>query len=173
MFELPAVLKTVRELRPRFQRHNVIDVHRLFVDHRSAAVGKNESLVAAIRVGALRSNHARRQAKTLGHQSRQIVASPASQSCAAVFATMSSTGWMSVGELAMTPKISLVAVCCSRGRRSSELIEQPHVLDGYHGLIGEGFKQSWICLSVKGCTFSRRPMVYHTNQHAFFKQRYG
>ena len=29
-------------------------------------------------------------------------------------ATTSSTGWISVGELAMTPKISLVAVCCSR-----------------------------------------------------------
>ena len=30
-----------------------------------------------------------------------------------VSATASSTGWISVGELAMTPKISLVAVCCS------------------------------------------------------------
>ena len=46
---------------------------------------------------------------------------------------------MSVGELAMTPKISLVAVCCSRGL--FELLEQPDVLDGDDGLISESFKQ--------------------------------
>ena len=39
----------------------------------------------------------------------------------------------------MTPKISLVAVCCSK--RFLEFLEQPHVLDGDHGLIGEGFEQ--------------------------------
>ena len=39
----------------------------------------------------------------------------------------------------MTPKISLVAVCCSK--RLLELVEQPHVLDGDHRLIGEGFEQ--------------------------------
>ena len=32
---------------------------------------------------------------------------------AALSAIVSSTGWMSVGELAITPRISLVAVCCS------------------------------------------------------------
>ena len=42
----------------------------------------------------------------------------------------------------MTPRILLVAVCCLRNviARSSSL-EQPHVLDGDHGLIGKGFKQ--------------------------------
>ena len=40
----------------------------------------------------------------------------------------------------MTPKISLVAVCCSNVT-SLEFLEQPHVLDGDHGLVGEGFKQ--------------------------------
>ena len=58
---------------------------------------------------------------------------------AALSATASSTGWISVGELAMTPKISLVAVCCSND--SVEFLEQPHVLDGDHGLVGEGFEQ--------------------------------
>ena len=62
---------------------------------------------------------------------------------AAFSATTSSTGWISVGELAITPKISLVAVCCSSLAIRVELLilEQPHVLDGDHGLVGEGFKQ--------------------------------
>ena len=36
-------------------------------------------------------------------------------------------------------RISLVAVCCSK--RFLEFLEQPHVLDGDHGLVGEGFKK--------------------------------
>ena len=47
---------------------------------------------------------------------------------------------MSVGELAMTPRISLVAVCCSRDSVEF-LLEQPHVLDGDHRLVGEGFEE--------------------------------
>ena len=39
----------------------------------------------------------------------------------------------------MTPRISLVAVCCSNDSVSS--LEQPHVLDGDHSLVGEGFEQ--------------------------------
>ena len=39
----------------------------------------------------------------------------------------------------MTPKISLVAVCCSND--FFELLEEPGVLDSDHGLIGEGFEQ--------------------------------
>ena len=39
----------------------------------------------------------------------------------------------------MTPKISLVAVCCSNA--FLEFLEQPHVLDGDDGLVGEGFEQ--------------------------------
>ena len=46
---------------------------------------------------------------------------------------------MSVGELAMTPRISLVAVCCSND--FFEFLEQPHVLDGDHRLVGEGFEK--------------------------------
>ena len=52
---------------------------------------------------------------------------------------VSSTGWISVGELAMTPKDF------TRGslllQRFLEFLEQPHVLDGDDGLIGEGFEQ--------------------------------
>ena len=44
---------------------------------------------------------------------RWMIASLASHNRAALAATASSTGWISVGELAITPKISLVAVCCS------------------------------------------------------------
>ena len=40
----------------------------------------------------------------------------------------------------MTPRISLVAVCCSR-RFALEFLEQPHVLDGDHCLVGEGFEE--------------------------------
>ena len=59
---------------------------------------------------------------------------------------MSNTGWTSVGELLMTRRISLVAVCCSsasvRSRlRASQLLEQPHVLDGDDRLVGERAKQ--------------------------------
>ena len=56
-----------------------------------------------------------------------------------VSAMVSSTGWISVGELAITPRISLVAVCCSSDSLSS--LEQPHVLDGDHRLVGEGFEE--------------------------------
>ena len=55
----------------------------------------------------------------------------------------SNTGWISVGELAMTPRISLVAVCCSNASVRSvtflQFFEQPNVLDGDHGLVGKGF----------------------------------
>ena len=53
----------------------------------------------------------------------------------------------------MTPKISLVAVCCSND--FFEFLEQPHVLDGDHRLVGEGF-ESLICAGVKGRTSMRR-----------------
>ena len=45
----------------------------------------------------------------------------------------------------MTPKISLVAVCCSNA--SVEFLKQPHVLDGDHSLVGEGFDQLDLPLS--------------------------
>ena len=44
-----------------------------------------------------------------------------SHSRAALSATVSKTGWMSVGELAITCRISLVAVCCSSASVRSRL----------------------------------------------------
>ena len=46
----------------------------------------------------------------------------------------------------MTRSISLVAVCCSKGFSKIaitrlQFFKQPDVLDGDHGLIGEGFEQ--------------------------------
>ncbi len=64
---------------------------------------------------------------------------PHSHNRAALSATVSSTGCISVGELAMTPKNfarrSLLL------QRFLEFLEQPHVLDSDHGLVGEGFKE--------------------------------
>src|SRR5215813_14010116 len=54
---------------------------------------------------------------------RCIIALLASHNLAAFSTTTSSTGWRSVGELAMTRRISLVAICCSRASRSCELDE--------------------------------------------------
>ena len=70
----------------------------------------------------------------------------ASHSRAAFSATASMTGWRSVGELAITRRISLVAVCCSSASVSSrfrvlELLEQPDVLDGDDRLVGEGLEE--------------------------------
>jgi len=60
-------------------------------------------------------------------------------------ATVSSTGWMSVGELLITRRISAVAVCCSRasartGVLGLQLTEQPRILHRDHGLVG---RRSW------------------------------
>ena len=43
----------------------------------------------------------------------------------------------------MTPKISLVAVCCSSDSLSS--LKQPHILDGDHRLVGKGFEKLDLC----------------------------
>ena len=59
----------------------------------------------------------------------------------------------------MTPKISLVAVCCSSASRDPiaflQFFEQPHVLDGDDRLIGE-VSSSLICAGVKGRASERR-----------------
>ena len=58
----------------------------------------------------------------------------------------SSTGCRSNGERLMTLSTSAVAVCCcsdsaSRRVRCLHLVEQPHILDRDHGLVGEGLQQ--------------------------------
>ena len=49
------------------------------------------------------------------------------------------TGCRSDGERLITFSTSAVAVC--RSSASCGLVEQPHVLDGDHGLVGEGLQQ--------------------------------
>ena len=58
---------------------------------------------------------------------------------AACSATASNTGCTSDGELAITFRMSAVAVC--RSSASLRLVEQPHVFDGDHGLVGERLQQ--------------------------------
>ena len=58
----------------------------------------------------------------------------------------SNTGSSSPGELEMTRSTSEVAVCCSSASLSSRvrclhLLEQPHVLDRDHRLVGKGLNQ--------------------------------
>jgi hypothetical protein len=84
--------------------------------------------------------------------------SEASHRRAALSTMVSSTGWMSVGEREMMPRISPVAVCCASASVSSrsglQLREEPHVLDGDHRLVGEGLSSA-TCLALKGRTSVR------------------
>ena len=98
-----------------------------------------------------------------------IKASFASHSRAALSATASKTGWKSVGELAMTPRISLVAVCCSNASR--ELLEQPHVLDRDHRLVGKGFKQT--DLLVRERTKLQATKVDYPKRNSISQQRHN
>ena len=66
----------------------------------------------------------------------------ASQMRVAFSSIASNTGSSSPGELEMTFSTSLVAVCCSSDSVEivgalAQLVEQPRVLDGDHGLRGE------------------------------------
>ena len=72
----------------------------------------------------------------------------------------SSTGWTSVGEEAMTRRISAVAVCCSRVSRQLavallQFLEQARVLDGDDRLVRERLEQRDLC-SENGSTSSAR-----------------
>ena len=58
----------------------------------------------------------------------------------------SNTGWVSLRDLLMTPRISAVVVCCSKrlgqiAGALAQLAEQPRVLDGDDGLGGEVLQQ--------------------------------
>ena len=52
-----------------------------------------------------------------------------------------------------------------------EFFEQPHVLDGDHRLVGEGFEKRDLLIE-KGRTSVRR-IVNHPNRNAFAEQRRG
>ena len=61
-------------------------------------------------------------------------------------AIASSTRWRSVGDEAITRSTSAVAVCCSSASAQLaiaplQLLEQPGVLDGDHGLVRERFQE--------------------------------
>src|SRR3989442_8001049 len=85
----------------------------------------------------------------------------ASHSRTAFLTIVSNTGCTSVGELLITRRISLVAVCCSRahlrmGRCKClvlllQLVEQAHILDRDHGLVGEGLQQGHLPLGEDAC----------------------
>ena len=97
-------------------------------------------------------------------------ASVASHSRAAFCDYVSNTGWISVGELAITPKISLVAVCCSSASVSSRLraccsLNKPCVLNRDHRLIGEGFEQ--LDLPVRERTDLSSANMNSTDGHTF------
>ena len=70
----------------------------------------------------------------------------------------SSTGWMSVGELAMTPRISLVAVCCSNASQSVAFLSSLNSRTFSIAITAWSAKvsRSAICLSVNGRTSVRR-----------------
>ena len=70
---------------------------------------------------------------------------------------MSNTGWMSVGELAITRRMSLVAVCCLE--RLLRLSEQADVLDGDDGLIGERLEKADLPVGKETTSVRRRLIV--------------
>ena len=76
------------------------------------------------------------------------------------FSSMASnTGPSSPGELEMTFSTSLVAVCCSSDSDSSSvrclhLVEQPHVLDRDHRLVGKGGDQFDLLVSERPHRFA-------------------
>ena len=112
--KLQHVRGRVRELRVE-QRHDVGDVNRLAIDRRAAADGSplERHRRSLQRGDRSRARHARRRARARRPRSACTRANGASQRCAARSATASSTGCTSVGELEITRRISLIAVCCS------------------------------------------------------------
>ena len=75
---------------------------------------------------------------------------------------------MSVGELAITPSISLVAVCCSSDSLL-EFLKQPHVLDRDNRLVGEGFKKR--DLAVRKRLDLKPPNEDRTDRYTLAQQR--
>ena len=65
-----------------------------------------------------------------------MTASSAPQTSAARAVIASSTGFMSVGELAMTPNLTRRRLLF---QRLLEFLEQPHVLESDNRLVREGF----------------------------------
>ena len=107
---------------------------------------------------------------------RNTMAYVAAQSFTALRAIVSNTGCTSVGELDMTPKISLVAVCWSndslRSRRARlHLLEQPRVLDGDDGLVGERLQKLDVFLAERMHNLAGQNDC--TNHTAFTRERHS
>ena len=88
--------------------------------------------------------HKKRNRSFVGHEAKNVALHNPNRRVVGIAQSggtirmVSSTGWTSVGELAMTPRISLVAVCCSS---DSPIPETSGRFDGDDGLVGEGFEQ--------------------------------
>ncbi len=91
------------------------------------------------------------------------------------FASMASkTGSSSPGELEMTRSTSEVAVCCSSdfgelGGARLHLVEQPHVLDRDHRLVGKGGDQLDLPVGERPNLVTRQDD--HADRAAFAQQR--
>ena len=96
-----------------------------------------------------------------------MTASSAAQNLTALLTTASRTGWMSVGELAMTRRISPVAVCCSSDSVTCAWASMTTRFFSCSSVNSRTFSmaitawsanvwRSAICLAVNGWTTSRR-----------------
>ena len=92
------------------------------------------------------------------------------------FSSMASnTGSSSPGELLMTCSTSEVAVCCSSDSADRgallHVVEQPHVLDRDHGLVGEGGDQLDLFLGERTNRTARQ--YEHPDEIAFAQERHA
>ena len=81
----------------------------------------------------------------------------------AVYPMMSNTGWTSVGELEMTRRISLVAVCCSRVSTRSRLRASSSLKSRTFSMAitawSANVSRRATCRWVKSCTSVRRMLI--------------
>jgi hypothetical protein len=83
---------------------------------------------------------------TVSSSRSAIAASRAPQNRRAAVATATSTGCTSVGDCEIARRMSAVAVCCSSVSARSrfarlQLLEEAHVLEGNHRLVGKAGDQ--------------------------------
>ena len=107
---------------------------------------------------------------------RCAVPKVASQSRVALWTIASKTGCTSVGELLITRKTSLVAVCCSNASVRSRLracssLKQPHVLNRDDRLIGKCLHQ--LDLPFRKWFHDIAPDRETTDRRSFAQQRHG
>ena len=127
-----------RKLRYRSPAPNVMDVHGFSVDTLPGRYGSHESVVYFPRTEAPESNHVMRQAKTVAVNYAKWPHRCIAQPCGGF-------GNHVEHRLDIRRRAGDNAQDFTRGRlllqRFLEFLEQPHVLDGDHGLVGEGLEQ--------------------------------